>query len=291
MIPLPLDAIEQAITVNNVSVTINIKAFQWGRRFACDPERVKALVGLKEAASHPQSLSEVINYRYEFLIHYQNQAYADRYRTLVDKVHQAERVTFADRDEDQCLLSLAVANNYFKLLAIKDEYEVARLYTNGQFEQQLNQQFEGNFSLKFHLAPPLLASRDPVTGYQIKHEFGGWVLPLFRQLAKLRFLRGTKFDLFGYSPERKMEQRLLAEYEWTLGEVIEGLDQSNYQTAVEIASLPEKIRGFGHVKEYNRLQAKEREEQLMAAFRFAPVALVETVEVEADKSLKEREVE
>lgn len=298
MIPLPLEAIEQAITINNVSVEMNLKAIQWGRRFACDPERVKALAGMQKDQSIPQSLSEIINYRYDFLNNYQNLAYTDRYRTLVEEVRQVDRAKFPDGDDEEMLLTTAVAKNYFKLLAIKDEYEVARLYTNGEFEQQLRAQFDGGYSLKFHLAPPLLAKRDAVTGHLKKREFGGWVLPLFRQLAKLKFLRGSMFDVFGYLSERKMEQKLLVEYEQTITDVLEGLTEHNYQKAVEIASLPEKIRGFGHVKENNRKMAKEREVQLMAAFKDSPVTIpvnvvepeiINTESIETGKSLRDKE--
>jgi indolepyruvate ferredoxin oxidoreductase len=273
MIPLPLEAIEQAITLNNVSVEMNRKAIQWGRRFACDPSRVKELSGMNKSSLSTESLPDLINYRHEFLTRYQNLAYADRYRILVEQVRQVERGLFSEHDNNQMLLTTAVAKNYFKLLAIKDEYEVARLYTNGEFEQHLNDQFEGSFSLKFHLAPPLLAKRDAVTGHLKKREFGGWVLPMFRQLAKLKFLRGSKFDVFGFSSERKMERQLLVEYEATIADVLKELTEHNYQTAVEVASLPEKIRGFGHVKEHNRKLAKEREVQLMAAFNDSPVTM------------------
>lgn len=285
MIPLPLEAIEQAIAINNVSIEMNLKAIQWGRRFACDPARVKVLAGMEKSSPSPQSLSDLINYRYDFLTSYQHLAYADRYKTRVEQVRQVERGLFPDHDDTQMLLTTEVAKNYFKLLAIKDEYEVARLYTNGEFEQHLNNQFEGNFRLKFHLAPPLLAKRDAVTGHLQKREFGGWVLPLFRQLAKLKFLRGSMFDVFGFSSERKMEQQLLVEYEQTLADVLEGINEHNYQTAIEIASLPEKIRGFGHVKEHNRKIAKEREVQLMAAFKDSPVTIpVTMVEPESIKT-------
>ncbi|MEH6466026.1 MAG: indolepyruvate ferredoxin oxidoreductase family protein [Porticoccus sp.] len=281
MIPLPLEAIEQAITLNNVSVEMNLKALLWGRRYAVDARRVLALAGMNNKLSNAndgsQQLPDIIDYRYEFLTSYQNRAYADRYKTRVEQVRQVERALYPDRDDSQMILTTAVAKSYFKLLAIKDEYEVARLYTNGEFEQHLNDQFEGNFSLKFHLAPPLLAKRDTVTGHLKKREFGGWVLPLFRQLAKLKFLRGSAFDVFGYSSERKMEQQLLVEYEQTLADVLDGLNEHNYQTAVEVVSLPEKIRGFGHVKEHNRKMAKEREVQLMAAFKDSPVTIPVTI--------------
>ncbi|MEH6616488.1 MAG: indolepyruvate ferredoxin oxidoreductase family protein [Porticoccus sp.] len=304
MIPLPLDAIEQAITLNNVSVEMNLKALLWGRRYAVDAHRVMTLAGMNNKLSSvnddAQQLPDITDYRYAFLTSYQNRAYADRYKTRVEQVHQVESTLYPDHDDSQMVLTTAVAKNYFKLLAIKDEYEVARLYTNGEFEQHLNDQFEGDFSLKFHLAPPLLAKRDTVTGHLKKREFGGWVLPLFRQLAKLKFLRGSAFDVFGYLSERKMEQQLLVEYEQTLADVLDGLNEHNYQSAVEVVSLPEKIRGFGHVKEHNRKMAKEREVQLIAAFKDSPVAIpvtivepesINTESIGTGKPLSEKETE
>ena len=161
----------------------------------------------------------------------------------------------------------AVARSYYKLLAYKDEYEVARLYTDGEFQRQLHQQFEGPVRLTFHLAPPLIASRDPVTGELQKREFGPWVMTVFRVLARLKGLRGTAFDIFGYTADRRMERQLIAEYETVMNELLDGLTPDNHALAVEIAGLPLGIRGFGHVKERNRRAAKECEEQLLADFR------------------------
>jgi len=300
LIPLPVNAIHQAIDLNGVAVDMNLSAFEWGRRFAIDSSRVMDEAGLSNKRvsndpetgqeEHLESLESIVDFRYQLLTEYQNVDYANSYRDLVDRVYQKEvhlraqkhnikegqKESLKEGQKEelkeknfQPYLSLAVAKNYFKLMAIKDEYEVARLYTNGKFEQQLQQQFEGEFQLKFHLAPPILAKRDPLTGHQKKREFGPWVLPLFRQLSKFKFLRGTTFDLFGYTAERKMERQLLMEYENTIDDVLEGLAENNYNIAVEVLSLPEKIRGFGHVKERNRVQAKREEEQLMAEFRMA----------------------
>jgi indolepyruvate ferredoxin oxidoreductase len=152
-------------------------------------------------------------------------------------------------------------------MAYKDEYEVARLYTDGDFEKKLRAQFEGDFKLKFNLAPPLLADRDPVTGELNKGEYGPWVFSMFRVLAKLKGLRGTAFDIFGYSEERRTERSLIGEYMETMSEILGKLDQSNHTLAVQIASLPETIRGFGHVKDKNLKKAREREANLLALFR------------------------
>jgi indolepyruvate ferredoxin oxidoreductase len=287
LIPLPLTAINEAISLNGVAVDLNQKAFEWGRRYAVDPDLVMREAGLDgvkiKEKTESETLDDIIGFRYQFLIEYQNLAYADRYLSLVEHVRQVEHEKFpelkntyikqTDFKATKGPLAIAVAKNYFKLLAIKDEYEVARLYTNGEFEQQLKQQFEGDFKLKFHLAPPLLAKRDPVSGHLKKREFGAWVLPLFRQLAKLKFLRGTAYDIFSYSEERKVEWQLLIEYENTVNDVLEGVNHHNYQTAIEVLMLPEKIRGFGHVKEKNRIYAKQREEQLMAEFRMSSVVI------------------
>jgi indolepyruvate ferredoxin oxidoreductase len=294
LIPLPLDAIHEAISLNAVAVEVNHKAFEWGRRYAVDPQRVNGIVGIV-AVTQPKalatsvvescavdglestSLHDVIGYRYDFLTAYQNKGYADRYLSLVETVCQREQLIFSkDKTSDELPLTRAVAKNYFKLLAIKDEYEVARLYTNGVFEQQLQAEFEGDYHLQFHLAPPLLAKRDPVTGHLKKRTFGPWVLPVFRQLAKFKCLRGSIFDPLGHTQERKMERQLLYEYEQTVGDILEGLHKDNHAIAVEVLSLPEKIRGFGHVKEQSRVHAKTREEQLMAAFRMRPSVISNT---------------
>jgi len=152
-------------------------------------------------------------------------------------------------------------------MAYKDEYEVARLYTDGEFLKKIGAQFEGDYTLSFHLAPPLFADRDAESGQLKKREYGPWMLSAFRVLASLKRLRGTMFDVFGYSEERKMERRLIAEYEATVDSLLATLDQSNHGLAVQIAAVPETIRGFGHVKEKNVVAAKAREASLLAAYR------------------------
>jgi indolepyruvate ferredoxin oxidoreductase len=156
---------------------------------------------------------------------------------------------------------------YFKLMAYKDEYEVARLYTSGEFEEKLKAQFEGPYQLHFHLAPPLLARRDPATGELQKAEYGPWVWRAFKLLAKLRFLRGTALDIFGRTEERRTERALIGQYEATVRELIERLDRDNHALAVQIASIPEEIRGYGHVKARHLQAAKAKESALLEAFR------------------------
>ena len=155
-------------------------------------------------------------------------------------------------------------------MAYKDEYEVARLYSDGEFLKKLGSQFEGDYKLTFHLAPPLFADRDPTTGQLKKREYGAWMMPMFRMLASLKKLRGTALDIFGYTEERRMERRLIGEYEATIDEVLATLGQDNHALAVQIAAVPETMRGFGHIKEKNVKAAKEREASLLAAYRISP---------------------
>src|SRR5262249_33498544 len=161
-------------------------------------------------------------------------------------------------------LALAVARNLFKLMAYKDEYEVARLYSDGTFLDELRRQFEGDFKIQYHLAPPLLATRDPATGELRKRAFGPWMMGAFRLLARLRALRGTPFDVFGHTQERRLERRLIADYEALVRELITALSPDNHALAMEIASLPAQIRGFGHVKMRNIEKTKVREADLVA---------------------------
>ena len=205
----------------------------------------------------------MIERRTAFLTGYQNAAYAERYKTLVEKVRSAEPA----RCPGYHGLTAAVARYYFKLLAIKDEYEVARLFTGEEFHSKLTEQFEGDFKLSFHLAPPLIARRDPESGHLIKREFGPWMMTAYRLLAKLKGLRGTAFDPFGYSDERRLERQLIVDYENLVRELLEKLTPDNHGLAVELASIPEKIRGYGHIKEANIKTAQACQADLLAAFR------------------------
>ncbi len=265
LIPLSLQALRRAIELNGVAVDTSLRTFDWGRLAAHDPAAVEAVARpqIREEKLPPQSLDELVSKRVALLTAYQNATYAERYRAFVEKVASAEKA----RAKGRTGLAEAVARSLHKLMAYKDEYEVARLYTDGDFEKKLRTQFEGDFKLKFNLAPPLLADRDPVTGELKKGEYGPWVFSMFRVLVKLKGLRGTAFDIFGYTEERRTERRLIDEYMETLSEIIGKLDQSNHALAVQIAGLPETIRGFGHVKEKNLKKAKEREANLLALFR------------------------
>jgi indolepyruvate ferredoxin oxidoreductase len=182
---------------------------------------------------------------------------------MVERVRRVE----GERARGRTELTAAVARYYFKLLAYKDEYEVARLYTSGEFLAQLRRQFEGRPKLRIYLAPPLVAQPDPATGRPKKRAYGAWMLTAMRHLARCKRLRGTAFDPFGYSAERRLERRLIAEYEGVLDEVLQRVSAANHEIAVELARLPEQIRGFGHVKERHLAVAKERGSELLAALR------------------------
>ena len=267
LVPISSEAINKAIELNGTAVKMNQAAFLWGRRAAVDLAAIERLIAPKaEIAATTKisaTLEETVARRVEFLTGYQNAAYAEKYRNLVERVRQAE----ATRTKGRTGLSEAVARYYFKLLAYKDEYEVARLYADPAFMQKIKSQFEGDYKLHFHLAPPLLAKRDPVTGELRKAEYGTWVFTAFKLLAKLRGLRGTAFDIFGYTQERRMERQLIGEYEATIEELVGKLSSDNHALAVKIASIPEEIRGYGHVKERNLGIAKAKQADLLAAFR------------------------
>ena len=269
LVPLAAESIEEAIGLNAVAVEANRQAFRWGRLAAHDPARVWAIarplmVPSEDGADDaPETLDALVEHRAAFLREYQDEAWAERYRATVERVRAAESAR-APRCEG---LAEAVARNLFRLMSYKDEYEVARLYTSGEFEAGLRRQFEGDFRLRFHLAPPLLARRDPETGELGKREFGPWMFSAFRLLARMRRLRGTAFDLFGRTGERRMERRLIDEYEETVGEILDRLGPANHDAAVALASVPEGIKGFGHVKQRSVEAAGKRAERLGKEFR------------------------
>jgi indolepyruvate ferredoxin oxidoreductase len=267
LVPVSAEAILKAIELNGAAVKMNQAAFLWGRRTAVDAAAVERTIAPKtpqETGTRlSQSLDEVIARRVEFLTAYQNAAYAQRYRSLVERVRQAETA----KAKGSSGLTEAVARYYFKLMAYKDEYEVARLYTQSGFAQRIEAQFEGDYKLHFHLAPPLLAKRDPVTGELRKREYGPWIFSAFRLLARLRGLRGTALDIFGYTEERRTERQLIGDYEQLIGEIVERLSAANHALAVEIAAIPEEIRGYGHIKLRNLEAAKAKQEKLLAQLR------------------------
>ena len=266
LIPVSAEAIEKAIELNGAAVKMNQAAFTWGRRFVVDPQAVERLAAPKEAVKSTtpvaETLEQMVVRRVEFLTAYQNAAYAKRYSDLVARVRDAEQ----SKAKGMSGLAQAVARYYFKLMAYKDEYEVARLYTQTDFTEKLASQFEGDYSLHFHLAPPLIAKRND-KGELAKQEFGPWMFTAFRWLAKLRFLRGSAFDVFGRTEERRSERALIAEYEKTVDELLRTLTPESHALAVQIASIPDDIRGYGHVKARNLAAAKEKEARLLASLR------------------------
>ncbi len=274
LVPVSAEALETAIALNGVAVEANKRAFLWGRRAAVDMAAVERAAAPLDAEKDrpsaepvPDTLEAIRAHRAEFLVGYQNRAYADRYTALVDKVAAAE----ADRAPGMSGLAEAVARYAFKLMAYKDEYEVARLFTDGAFMKRVRHMFDGDYKLKFHMAPPVLADRDPATGHLQKKAYGPWMMRAFAVLARLKGLRGTWADPFGRTAERRRERAMIAAYERTVDELISGLDHDNHALAVEIASLPEHIRGYGHIKEASIDAAEARQAELLAAFR-NPVA-------------------
>ena len=240
--------------LNGVGIKMNLAAFAWGRRAAVDEAAVRAVISTQPEKT-PETLDEIVARRVAFLTDYQNATYAGTYLNFVARVKTKSES-----------LALVVAKNLFKLMAYKDEYEVARLYSDGGFAANLSKQFKGDFTLKFHLAPPILGRVDGFTSKPLKTVLGPWMMTGFKLLAKLKGLRGTGFDVFGRTAERRMERQLMADYRALIDSLLPQLTESNLPVALEIAALPDMIRGFGHVKAANAAKAKTREAELVAAF-------------------------
>ena len=271
-IPLSLEALMRAIEINGAAVEMNKQAFTWGRLAAHDMARVRSVIQFRTRAAQPVcSLDEVIETRAKFLTDYQDQAYADHYRAMVAKARKAEAAAAPTSTE----LTEAVAKNLFKLMAYKDEYEVARLYTDGSFAKKLSDKFDGGYELKFYLAPPIFARRDPITGHLQKKEYGGWMVGAFRLLARLKFLRGTALDPFGRTAERKTERKLIEDYVAMIEQRIASLRPEQIPLLAKLARVPETIRGYGHIKEENIKKARAEQARLEAELdntRFAAAA-------------------
>ncbi len=265
-LPLSAEAIEQAIRLNGTSVEANLDAFLWGRRTAHDPKAVDRLVngGAEADTAGAFDLQGFIRRRVEDLTAYQNAAYARRYTEVLERVRAAEQAV----EPGSTALQEAVARSWFRLLAYKDEYEVARLYTDGRFAEHLQRTFDGDYRVKLHLAPPLLARPDPVTGEPRKRAYGPWMLTAMRLLAGLKWLRGTWFDPFGRSEDRRLERQLIVDYEALVTEtLLPSLSSENLDIAVELAALPQQMRGFGHVKHRSVEHVRQRQLALLKRFR------------------------
>ena len=285
-VPLSHAALMRAIELNGVQVDNNKTAFEWGRRAAHDPQGVKALVRtgqVIELVKRSVNVDDLIAKRVEFLTAYQNAAYAARYKAFVDKVRSAEAeiafsrsLTRPEAAKPSTKLTEAVARYLFKLMAYKDEYEVARLHADTRFLAKVAAQFEGemgkDYQLAYHLAPPSLASKN-AKGELQKQRFGPWMQSAFKVLARLKGLRGTPFDPFGRSEERRVERELIAEYRESIEELLRALGPANLSLAVEIARIPEMIRGYGHVKARHLAAARPKWDALMAEWRAGPLAL------------------
>ena len=268
-LPISIEAIEKAIELNGRSVEMNHQALHRGRQYALDPvalENEANLTGKNDQhdnSREPLSLDEIVAHRADLLVRYQNEAYAQRYRDLVAKVRQAEQSSAPGMSG----LAQSVAIYYYKLLAYKDEYEVARLYCDDEFKTQLAAQFEGDWQLQFHLAPSWFAQKDQVTGLPVKAAFGPWMLRAMAVLARFKWLRGTALDPFGRSEERKMERQLIEQYEKNIQDIITHLSSETHRIAVELASYPEHIRGYGYVKRRHVDEAQIKIDKLTAAIR------------------------
>src|SRR6516225_3030382 len=280
LLPVGEQAILPANELNAAAVEANKQSFRWGRLAALEPERVLKLA-IPQAKPDSQrlsaSLDEIIARRAEFLTAYQDAAYAKRYTDFVAKVRAAE----TQKQPASTALTEAVARYYFKLLAIKDEYEVARLYSDGDFVKRVAQQFEGDYKLVFHLAPPLTTKAD-AGGEPKKKAYGPWMMSAFRVLAKMKGLRGTALDFFGRTEDRRQERHLITDYEALVAEILPQLAAHNHAIAVELAAIPEHIRGYGHVKQRHLKTAKAKEAELVAKYRSAkPPSLTQAVKVAA----------
>jgi len=249
-------SIERAIELNGVQVDLNLRAFNIGRLAVHDAAALVSPVGdvvLSPEDAFPENptLEQLVAHRSALLVQYQSKAYAARYETFVKEVAAAEQKAVGTDT-----LACAVASSLFKLMAYKDEYEVARLYSDGEFIRSIEKQFEGDWSLRFYLAPPLLAKRDS-QGVLLKKSYGPKMMSAFRFLARLKFLRGTALDPFGYTAERGHERELIVRYQAAIRAILPTLSESNHADALALANIAQGIRGFGHVKAQAMREALE----------------------------------
>jgi indolepyruvate ferredoxin oxidoreductase len=241
LVPVTSDALMRAIELNGVAVEQNKQAFASGRLAAADLDFATSLLG---QARKEETLDEIIARRVDFLTAYQNAAYADRYRKFVGQIRAAEQRHVPNSQA----LTTAVARSFFKLMAYKDEYEVARLHMETGFQERLREEFEGDFTVNYHLAPPILSAGKDARGRPLKRQFGAWIEHAFRMLARLKFLRGTPLDVFGYSSERRMERGLIDWYEQLVTDLVPWISPDSIERLTGIASTAMDIRGYGPVK-------------------------------------------
>jgi indolepyruvate ferredoxin oxidoreductase len=262
-IPLEKASLIRAMELNAVAIDNNKAAFEWGRRAAHDWASVEKLLSPAQTIEFKKrdTPQDMLSKRVEFLTQYQNAAYAQEYKAFVEKVSAVGNAQLTE----------AVTKYLFKLMAYKDEYEVARLHTDAAFHDKVKNMFEGEVKLSYHLAPPLLAKKNSKGELQ-KQPYGAWMLTAFKLLAKMKGLRGTAFDIFGKTEERKMERALIGEYRASIEKLLPSLNATNAAAAVEIARIPEQIKGFGHVKERNVIAARARWSKLEEEFASSPLA-------------------
>ena len=271
LLPVSVEAVQGAIELNAVAVAFNLEAYEWGRHAAVHPAAVEAAAGIDPPFQPLTSLEDIVNDRAQRLVSYQSPNYAATYRARIGQLRALEVSKELDQNFE---LTKAAAKSLYKLMATKDEYEVARLFSDGEFSKYLHDHFEGNTRINYHLAPPLLSRKDK-SGRIKKRRFPGASLWLFRLLAKMRFLRGTALDVFKFLPERREEQDTLREFETLLDTIASAVSAGNYAVAVELAQLPLQIRGFGHIKSANLAQVKVRQAHLLQKFSGQVVQLTD----------------
>jgi indolepyruvate ferredoxin oxidoreductase len=275
LIPVGLPAMMRAIELNNVAIDMNKRAFTVGRVLAADKD---ALARLKRSDAKiiqfaaPKSLEEMVSFRREQLTAYQDAAYAQRYVELVGAVERKEREVAGVTSK--LPITRAVARSLYKLMAYKDEYEVARLHADPAFRKMIAEQFDGDYTLQFHLAAPLVSKKRPGTGIPAKRTFGPWMMKGFEVLRHLKFLRATPFDLFGYTDERRTERALRDDYIALVQTFASNLTLHNREAALRLAQLPEKIRGYGHVKLANLEKVRDEQKRLVEEFK-APANVIQ----------------
>jgi len=261
-VPLSLEALKRAIELNEVAVSNNLMAFEWGRHAAHHLDAVEGLLKPVQVIEFKKRtrLEDLIAQRVDFLTNYQNANYAEKYKKFIDAVHHKEQIL------GKTSLTETVARQLFKLMAYKDEYEVARLHTDKQFLERIQTQFEGDFKVFYHLAPPLVAKRNE-KGQLLKQKMSPHMQLAFQGLARLKFLRGTFLDIFGRTEERQTERALIQEYMDAVNELLVSLNSNNHALAIQMANVPEQIKGFGHVKEKHLAAAMVQWQNSMDAFR------------------------
>ena len=263
LFPISLSAIERAIELNGVSIDMNKESIYWGRLAAVDIKKLETITSAdNKSIDYSDSLSSMIDDRYNFLISYQNIKYAEKYKSLIHKIIKIDESIHNNRDD----LSIAAAKFYFKLMAYKDEYEVARLHTGHDIKKYLDDKLEGDYKIEYSLAPPVFGGRDKITGRYPKRKLPSFTYYLFAIMKHFKFLRGTSFDVFGMSTHRKIERGLISEYESMLAEIETNINIENYDAAVKIALLPDHIKGYDVVKESNIEKSKLLKEQYFNEF-------------------------